>query len=83
MNPTCKRCLLSEIDDKAQAAHIYEYIASLPEEVKASAVQVKERLDMCRACDNLTNGMCRICGCYVEVRAAKKGQSCPDVYPRW
>ena len=79
----CKRCLLSEIDDKAQAAHIYEYIASLPEELKADAALIHNRLDKCRTCDNLVNGMCRVCGCYVEVRAAKIMQSCPDVYPKW
>ena len=79
----CKRCLLSELQDADHAAHIYEYIASLPEEIKASAALIQERLDFCRACDNLLNGMCKICGCYVEVRAAKNGQTCPAIHPKW
>ncbi|MCI6019094.1 MAG: DUF6171 family protein [Clostridiales bacterium] len=27
--------------------------------------------------------MCRICGCFVEMRAAIKVKSCPDVVPKW
>ncbi|MDY3745248.1 MAG: DUF6171 family protein [Lachnospiraceae bacterium] len=37
----------------------------------------------CRQCDRLLNGMCRICGCFVEMRAAIKVKSCPDVVPKW
>ena len=83
MQPICKRCLLSELSDTDHANHIYEYIASLPEEIKASEREIQERLDLCRACDSLINGMCKICGCYVEVRASKSGQNCPAVYPKW
>ena len=79
----CKSCLLSDLADADYAAHIYEYISSIPEEIKADAAVIQKRLDYCRACDNLINGMCKLCGCYVEVRAAKSGQSCPHVYPRW
>jgi len=79
----CKRCLLSDLAGTDHAAHIYEYIASIPDEIKAGAAEVHERLSLCRACDNLVNGMCRLCGCYVEVRAAKKGQVCPHPAPLW
>ncbi|MCL2405142.1 MAG: DUF6171 family protein [Defluviitaleaceae bacterium] len=74
---------MSETQDTDIAAHIYSYIASIPEDIKASAALIQQRLDSCRACDNLANGMCKICGCYVEVRAVKSGQSCPDIYAKW
>jgi len=79
----CKRCLLADLSDKDHAQHIYEYIASLLEDVKADAAVIEKRLRHCRDCDNLINGMCKFCGCYVEVRAAKKGQVCPDPLPKW
>ncbi|MCL2571783.1 MAG: DUF6171 family protein [Defluviitaleaceae bacterium] len=79
----CKRCLLHELNDKAQAKHIYEYIESLPPEIKADAAVIRKRLDHCRNCNNLINGMCKHCGCYVEVRTAKKAQTCPSPNPNW
>ena len=74
----CKRCLLNELQDEDYARHIYDYINSLPEETKTSAALLHERLEFCRACDCLINGMCKLCGCFVEVRAAKKVQNCPN-----
>ena len=41
------------------------------------------RLAHCKTCDDLYQGMCRICGCYVELRAAMKKNRCPQVHPRW
>ena len=34
-------------------------------------------------CDNLINGMCKICGCFVEMRAAVKKNYCPDIEKYW
>jgi len=83
MEKACRRCLLWELEDSDHTRHIYEYIASLPEDVKAEEAVAKGRLEACRSCDCLVNGMCKLCGCYVEVRAAKKGQSCPNPEPLW
>ena len=83
MTQICKRCLLAEMQDGDLAASIYEYIAAIPAEIKADDALMQKRLGICRRCDNLISGMCRLCGCYVEVRAAKQGQSCPNFDPKW
>lgn len=72
----CKRCLLRELDGEYFRS-IYQYIESLPEERKSSPPEYARRLALCRECGHLQNGMCAQCGCFVEVRAAKKGLDCP------
>lgn len=62
---------------------IRERIEAMPEEQRADDETVAARLAACRACDRLMSGTCALCGCYVELRAAKKLQRCPDVPPRW
>ena len=65
------------------ARNVAEYVASLDESVRASDADYRTRLDICRECDQLLSGTCRLCGCYVETRAAKRVQGCPMVPPRW
>ena len=65
------------------ARAVAEYVASLDESVRADEAVYRERLALCQTCDQLMNGTCRLCGCYVETRAAKKGQICPMVPARW
>lgn len=79
----CKKCLLSELSQQESFDSIYAYIRSLPAEQKAADAIYRERLIQCKNCDALVNGMCRLCGCFVEVRAVKKGQRCPQSPPRW
>ena len=43
----------------------------------------EKRLTICRDCPNILEGMCRLCGCFVELRAALKVRKCPDVVRRW
>ena len=74
--PVCKRCLLRELDGEYFQS-IYRYIESLPPERKASPPVYRQRLAVCRGCESLQNGMCAQCGCFVEVRAAKRAQKCP------
>ena len=82
--PFCRRCLLREFaDGKKLFELIQEYIAAIPEEERAGEKTYAERLAACRECDWLASGMCRQCGCYVEARAAKRRQRCPDVEPKW
>ncbi len=78
----CKRCLLRELDGEYFQS-IYQYIQNLPAEQKADSDTYRARLSLCRTCDHLVNGMCDLCGCFVEVRAAKKLQRCPDTPARW
>ena len=66
----CKRCLLRELDG-TYFQSIYEYIQNLPPQWKADQETYAHRLALCKACGHLVNGMCELCGCFVEVRAAK------------
>lgn len=77
------RCLLFEAGQRDMARAVAEYVASLDESVRAGDADYRARLAICRDCDQLMNGTCRLCGCYVETRAAKKGQRCPMVPARW
>jgi hypothetical protein len=74
----CKRCLLEETDEAGLYKTLREIIDAIPDEHKASGGLYMKRLDTCRACDRLVSGMCVLCGCYVELRAAKNAQRCPD-----
>jgi hypothetical protein len=60
-----------------------EWLSALPAEERASRARYEARLAACRACDRLSDGLCAVCGCYVELRAAKARLSCPDSPPRW
>lgn len=79
----CRRCLLKDLSKDEYFASIYEYIESLSEEEKAPKAEYEARLEKCKGCDYLVNGMCRHCGCFVEVRAIKKNMHCPGIPSLW
>ena len=79
----CKRCLLYEMADASQYQNMYEYIKNLDEDVKVSNEVYQARLKRCKQCEHLLAGMCRICGCYVEMRAAIQVKSCPASVSQW
>ncbi|MBB6730387.1 DUF6171 family protein [Cohnella zeiphila] len=47
--------------------------------------EYERRLDRCRSCPELAYGTtCKICGCFVQVRAKLPDARCPYPYePRW
>lgn len=78
------RCLIGEMPDEAALAQILrERIETIPEEERAPEEEYASRLARCRACEHLQRGTCARCGCYVEIRAARKKQRCPEVPARW
>lgn len=78
----CKRCLTRDMTDQAAYfQNMYDHIANLDETVKINQPLYEKRLMVCKNCDLLNDGMCRACGCYVELRAAMKKNSCP--YNKW
>ena len=81
--PFCKKCLLSEIDQKGVYSSIMELVAALPEDVRCDSGEYGHRLGICRGCDQLSGGVCMQCGCYVELRAAKKSSKCPHPKHYW
>lgn len=78
------RCLIGETPDEAELAEIIrERIETLPEEERTPDREYAFRLSKCRTCSHLQRGTCAMCGCYVEIRAARKNQRCPDVPVKW
>lgn len=68
----CRRCLLKDMSDTEFFESVRAYIQNIPDEQKAPEALYRERLQKCTSCDQLVNGMCALCGCFVEIRAAKK-----------
>ena len=79
----CRKCLLRDMPEEAYFQNMYAYIAGLPEEDKVSGDEYERRLSECQKCDQLLNGMCRVCGCFVEMRAAIAVRHCPGAGKRW
>lgn len=75
---SCRRCLTRELADQNKVYQtIREYIDNLDPDIKAGQESYEERLAVCRECELLLQGMCRSCGCYVELRAAMAKNTCP------
>jgi len=68
---------------RALFKNLREYIDNLDKDIKASPEEYERRLALCKECDNLIDGMCKVCGCYVELRAAISNNRCPAVHELW
>lgn len=79
----CRRCLLKDMSDTEFFESVRAYIQNIPDEQKAPEVLYRERLQKCTSCDQLVNGMCALCGCFVEIRAAKKIRHCAKSCTIW
>lgn len=79
----CFKCLLQQADENELYGIIQQRIAALPAAQKAAPEEYSRRLALCGECDELLSGTCRKCGCYVELRAAKKSAACPHENSRW
>ena len=78
----CKRCLTRDMMDKADYfKNMYYYIDNLDPDIKTEASLYENRLVICKQCERLADGMCKGCGCFVEMRAAVAKNSCP--YEKW
>lgn len=79
----CRKCLQEEMPDAEYYKNMYTYIKNIDEHIKTPAGAYEQRLEVCKTCESLLNGMCRICGCFVELRAAINKNYCPDANRRW
>lgn len=79
----CKKCLIRDFDEGELFRTIQEYIARMDEDIKTPASEYERRLSLCRECEKLLGGMCTVCGCYVEMRAAVQKQYCPAPRKQW
>lgn len=74
----CRKCLTRDmIGQEEYFKNLQEYIANIETELKVTEDLYEERLAVCKDCELLLEGMCRSCGCYVELRAAMKKNACP------
>ena len=83
MKKFCRKCLFEEIDREGVLSSIKELIAALPEEKRTDEAEYRRRLDICKSCGSLGEGTCGKCGCFVELRAAKKNMNCPHEKHYW
>ncbi len=75
----CRRCLTRDmVGQEEYFRSLHDYIENLDLDIRAAEDLYEERLGICRECDMLLQGMCRKCGCYVELRAAVTKNACPD-----
>lgn len=79
----CKKCLVRELKEGELFLTVRDYIAGLDESIRTPSVQYEERLAQCKECEKLFSGTCAVCGCYVEMRAAVKRNTCPLPKPKW
>lgn len=77
----CPKCIAGKTDPAVYFADLSEYIANMDRDVKADDSVREQRLALCRACKMQISGMCRACGCFVELRTAVKSNACP--YEKW
>lgn len=77
----CTRCLLRDFDKATYMNNLYEQIKNIEEDIRTHKDVYDKRLEECKKCGYLLEGMCRACGCYVELRAAIKDNECP--YEKW
>lgn len=82
MDHKCRRCFLRELDNDTYKT-VESYIESLDSNLKVDESAYNCRLAICEKCSHLMNSMCRLCGCFVEVRAVKKVSKCPDTPSKW
>ena len=66
------------MDKQEYFKNLQDYIDNFDPETKVSDEIYEQRLNVCRSCDLLLEGMCRSCGCYVELRAALIKNYCPN-----
>lgn len=79
----CKKCLPGQELDEIYFQNLTRYIERMDEFVKVDQETYERRLAFCGSCEKQMKGMCRLCGCFVELRAAQKMQKCPDIPAKW
>lgn len=74
----CKKCLTRDmVGQEEYFRSLREYIDNLDADIKSPTSIYESRLAVCTECELLLEGMCRSCGCYVELRAAVAKNGCP------
>lgn len=83
MESHCRNCLFDTFNKDQFEQNIQDYIKSLSPDEKTGERLYQIRLKLCSECSDCIEDLCRICGCFVRARAAKKKAVCPAVCPKW
>ncbi|MBR6185815.1 MAG: hypothetical protein IKQ41_06080 [Clostridia bacterium] len=81
MTGLCKRCLLRDAMPADYEKYVLGLLRAIRESERAPQAVYRDRLEACKACDQLSMGTCMGCGCLVELKAAYKKEKCP--FRRW
>ncbi|MFA9377075.1 MAG: DUF6171 family protein [Lachnotalea sp.] len=79
----CKKCLLKDFPNAEYFTHLYDYINNLDRDIKVDDIEYERRLNICINCPDYAQGMCRVCGCFVELRAVICTNECAALEHRW
>ncbi|MBQ7131154.1 MAG: hypothetical protein IJO29_01145 [Oscillospiraceae bacterium] len=83
MKIQCRKCLLEDMNRDEYIKSLQEYITSYPSSERVDDETYNMRLDICKECDELSNGMCAKCGCFVQLRALKTKACCASEKKLW
>ena len=83
----CRKCFLREMELQGGLKKSYEAmlerIEMMDPELRCTGEAYDTRLAQCKKCEYLAEGMCGLCGCFAESRAAVKTNACPANPKRW
>ena len=75
----CRLCeIYRQAGDEKTRQMTMRLIEGIPARERTGEELYAKRLDLCGACKKHVAGTCLSCGCYVELRASKKGSHCPE-----
>lgn len=78
----CRKCMIPDyVEDKEEFLAVY--LGQILPENRTDDAAYDGRLELCMKCEYYLNGMCRLCGCFVAIRAAHKDRHCPASDERW
>ena len=78
MHNICPRCLL---EASGAEFNLTEYMERVEPEDRTPDDEYARRLGICETCDYLNDGLCRACGCFVQLRAYTAARHCS--YEKW
>ncbi len=80
----CRACEYTSEIHKAAAEAEIERLKNMKGIKICSPEEQEKRLKICDECEYLDmNGVCLMCGCYVQIRTLLKSGSCPAKKKRW
>lgn len=83
MDDTCPSCVARHANEGSYDEYVKAYLNSLPDEIKTPEKEYARRLDICSSCNEYISKVCVLCGCFVEIRAAKRIMYCPLSFDKW